>query len=113
MTVGYKLKELKLKLRDFGHKITGNDKVIEEFYSIVDSLSWQHDVLPPCENKAKLRAAIDRMTIDYDTPIPARSKSDELVLGGDYNPYRASVATNRERVALGRRMMAELGVRTR
>ncbi len=113
MTVRYKLKNLKLKLRDFGHSITGNDKVIAEFYSIVDSLSWEHDVLAPCERKAKLQRAIELMTVDYDTPIPARSKTDGVVIGGDYNPYLASVGMNRERVALGRKFMSELGVNAR
>ena len=113
MTLKQKIKKFRLNLRDLGHRITGNDKVIEEFYEITQSICLEHDALPPCERKAKLQAAVDRMTVDFNIPIPGRSKSDDMAIGGDYNPYENPVSENRKRVEMGRRYIAELGVKKR
>lgn len=83
-----KFKNAQIKLRNTVHKITGQDKLIEQYYSMLLELSNLSDKMTDKELKAKLQKDLDKLTDSFV----------KTVGNGDYgaftiesfNPYKIS-----------------------
>ncbi len=101
MNIQRKLKELKLRARDYKNKITGKDKVIKEYNEVVHEMTSASDkekdpeikkeLMALCDNvlESKWHTAKDGMSVSYDS----------------YNPYEGS-----KKKTLSKIEMAKIGL---
>lgn len=104
--------ELKLKfkapllaLRDLGHKITGNDELIEQYNNIIMTLARAADEAEKdYSRKAILLNAL------YKLEDSSSIEHGSCFYEASYNPYRATRSENKKRVEYGYRILNSLGL---
>ncbi len=110
--MSYFFEELKLKfkapllaLRDLGHKITGNDELIEQYNNIIMTLARAAD---EAEKDSSRKATL--LNALYKLEDSSLIGQDGCFYEPSYNPYRASRSENKKRVEYGYRVLDSLGL---
>ena len=90
-------KELRLKIRDLKNKITGKDKVIEEYNKATMEIATLSDKEKDPEVKKKLLDLYQQVT---DEKWEKTGKSSMTV--SDYNPYKGSKKKTRKKIEMAK-----------
>lgn len=95
------MKELRLKIRDLKNKITGKDKVIEEYNNATMNIANLSDNEKDPKVKKQLRDLYDKVT---DEEWVKTGKTAMAIKS--YNPYKGSKKETRKKIE-----MAKLGLK--
>ena len=107
----FKYRPQLLAIRDFGHRITGNDKLIEEIYLISCSLLYYSDYAKVVEHNVEKSEALRKAQDKFDESCSYKCETGYawVVLPG-YNPYASRRAKNKKKVEEGRKLLKKFNL---
>ena len=114
--MGYFMRELEFKfrpqliaMRDFGHKITGNDKWIEEYEAISFTLLYYSDYAKDFENNKDKGKQILDAYYEWEESSYCPNEYGGLSMSS-YNQYRSRRAKNKKKVEEGRKLLKKFNL---
>ena len=99
-----------LALRDFDHRITGNDKLIEEIYLISSSLIYYSDYARLVEHNMEKSEALRKAQDEFDESCSYECKTGYGWVLSGYNEYAARRAKNKKKVEEGRKLLKKFNL---
>ena len=99
-----------LAIRDFGHRITGNDKLIEEIYLISSSLIYYSDYARLVEHNMEKSEALRKAQDKFDESCSYKCETGYAWVSSGYNEYAARRAKNKKKVEEGRKLLKKFNL---
>ncbi|MBQ7055536.1 MAG: hypothetical protein IJN91_01215 [Alphaproteobacteria bacterium] len=99
-----------LAIRDFGHRITGNDKLIEEIYLISSSLLYYSDYARLVEHNMEKSEALRKAQDKFDESCSYKCETGYAWVSSGYNEYAARRAKNKKKVEEGRKLLKKFNL---
>ena len=106
----FKYRPQLLAIRDFGHRITGNDKLIEEIYLISCSLLYYSDYAKVVEHNVEKSEALRKAQDKFDESCSYECKTGYGWVLSGYNPYTSRRAKNKKKVEEGRKLLKKFNL---
>lgn len=104
-----KFKQAKIKIRDTVNKLTGQDKLIEQYYSILLKLYQLSDNMTDESIKAKLQKDLDKLTESFMKTIKGKY-SDSFTIES-FNPYKISNRNKlKSKVVIAKKLASQYGI---
>ena len=98
-----------LALRDFGHRITGNDRWIREYNDILMTMSYNVQYAEEIGHSAEEVERI-RKARDIWSEEDIEFANGNILLFSGYNPYAARRAKNKKKVEEGRKLLKKFNL---
>lgn len=99
-----------LAIRNFGHRITGNDKLIEEIYLISSSLIYYSDYARLVEHNMEKSEALRKAQDKFDESCSYKCETGYAWVSSGYNEYAARRAKNKKKVEEGRKLLKKFNL---
>ena len=99
-----------LAIRNFGHRITGNDKWIEEFYLISSSLLYYSDYAKVVEHNVEKSEALRKAHDKFAEWCSYKCETGYAWVSSGYNEYAARRAKNKKKVEEGRKLLKKFNL---
>ena len=99
-----------LAIRNFGHRITGNDKLIEEFYLISSSLLYYSDYAKVVEHNVEKSEALRKAHDKFAEWCSYKSETGYGWVLSGYNEYASRRAKNKKKVEEGRKLLKKFNL---
>lgn len=106
----FKYRPQLLAIRNFGHRITGNDKLIEEFYLISFSLIYYSDYARLVEHNMEKSEALRKAQDKFDESCSYKCETGYGWVLSSYNPYTSRRAKNKKKVEEGRKLLKKFNL---
>ena len=106
----FKYRPQLLALRDFGHRITGNDKLIEEFYLISSSLLYYSDYAKVVEHNVEKSEALRKAHDKFAEWCSYKCETGYGWVLSSYNEYASRRAKNKKKVEEGRKLLKKFNL---
>lgn len=98
-----KMKEIKLKLRDAKNKLTGKQKIIDEYNNLTSDIAHTSDNEENPEKKDKLMNLYGEVTRQE-----WESKEDGSFCVSDHNPYNARKKETKKLINIAKQGLAKI-----
>ena len=106
----FKYRPQLLAIRNFGHRITGNDKLIEEIYLISSSLIYYSDYARLVEHNMEKSEALRKAQDKFDESCSYKCETGYAWVSSGYNEYAARRAKNKKKVEEGRKLLKKFNL---
>ena len=106
----FKYRPQLLAIRNFGHRITGNDKLIEEIYLISSSLIYYSDYARLVEHNMEKSEALRKAQDEFDESCSYKCETGYAWVSSGYNEYAARRAKNKKKVEEGRKLLKKFNL---
>lgn len=106
----FKYRPQLLAIRNFGHRITGNDKLIEEIYLISCSLIYYSDYARLVEHNMEKSEALRKAQDKFDESCSYKCETGYAWVSSGYNEYASRRAKNKKKVEEGRKLLKKFNL---
>lgn len=106
----FKYRPQLLAIRNFGHRITGNDKWIEEFYLISSSLLYYSDYAKVVEHNVEKSEALRKAHDKFAEWCSYKCETGYGWVLSSYNEYASRRAKNKKKVEEGRKLLKKFNL---
>lgn len=104
-----KFKNARIKLRNTVHKVTGQDKLIEQYYSALLKLSELSDKMTDTTIKTKLQKDLNKLTESFIKTIENSDYGAFIV--ESFNPYKISnMKKLKSKVVTAKKLTSRYGI---